>query len=192
MTVHLRGPYWVEINYITVNGGPHTLERPTNDWIGIPLEETGDFLAWDGTNIDAVAMINALVTLCLPLVTTATTFSSWLVMRQLNTDDRPVIMASGVFTGMVGEAPTTEPFLAWQKTYTFRTADNFLGKFVLLDTPTGGSASKTPAVTGDELSLVVELSEMSNAWAGRDGSRLAVFRSLSNAQNDELVRAYRL
>jgi hypothetical protein len=192
MVAHLKGPYWVEIESITAGGGPHTLTRPTNEWVGVPLEAPGAFVSWAGPDIAAPTMIEALVDLMLPLVTTATTFSSWIVYRQLETDERPVIMTSGILSGKVGEAPTTDPFLAWMKTYTFRTADNFLAKFEVLDTPTDGRPSKTPVVTGDELLLVNALMSTANAWAGRDGSRLAIFRGLSNTLNDALVRAYRL
>jgi hypothetical protein len=192
MAAHLLGDFYVEIYSITTGGGPHTLTRPTGDWVGVPMEEVGTFISWNGDPVPADEMIEALIEKILPLVTTATTFSSWIIYRQLDTDERPVIMATGILTGMVGEAPTTAPFLAWTKTYTFRSADNFLAKFEVLDAPTGGQPSKTPTVTGDELALVNELSSMDNAWAARDGSRMAIFRSLSNTLNDALVRAYRL
>jgi hypothetical protein len=191
MAINDLGPWYVSIEYQS-SGGPHTMLRPTTEWVGVPFVDAGVFVNHNGVDVAAATAITSFVTLMLPIMNLDTEFTSWTVYSKPTPTSQPLPVATGMFTGMVGTVSSTTQWLTYEKIYTFRTESGGIARVNLLDAPTGGTISKERVVIGAELALVNEFMDQDSIWVGRDGARPALFRSLSNGVNDALKRAYRL
>src|SRR5258706_5114133 len=93
------GPYYVRINSHSPDA-PHSMSIPTKNFtLGIG---TGLFDTWSGTPVDAITMVEDLVTLMLPYFGSDYVFDNWTVFKQLLPTDFPQPLLSLALAGMVG------------------------------------------------------------------------------------------
>jgi len=186
-------PSLVKIFYESPRG-QHVMTRPTRQWVGEPWDTGGgEYARWsDDTLISAPTMIEALITLFLPIYTEQVTFTSYIIynVETVGDDSVNVPVYAKLLTGQAGDITDVVTYLAFQKTYTFLSSDSHIAKLVLLDVPTGGNITKSASVTGAEAAITAAFMSTGNAWAAQDDNRPVAFRSLNNSVNKALERKY--
>lgn len=172
----------------------HVMTRPTRDWVGEPWDAGGgEYARWsDDTLISAPTMIEAFITLLLPIYTENVIFDSYIIYKVENPgpDAVNVPVYAKLLTGQAGDITDVVEYLAWMKTFSFLSSESHNAKIVLLDVPTGGQINKSGSVIGPELAIVNAFIAPTNAWAARDDNRPVAFRSLNNSVNKALERKY--
>jgi hypothetical protein len=187
-------PSLVKIFYHSDRGN-HVMTRPTRQWVGEPWDAGGgEYARWsDDTLISAPTMIEAFITLLLPIYTEQVVFDSYIIYNVEEPSPGEFVnvpVYAELLTGQQGDITDVVQYLAWMKTYSFLSTDSHNAKIVLLDVPTGGQINKTGTVSGAELAIVNAFMSTSNAWAARDDNRPVAFRSLNNSVNKALERKY--
>jgi len=194
MAVFDIAPSMVRIFYHSPRGN-HVMTRPTRQWVGEAWDTAGgDFPRWsDDTLISAPTMIEAFITLLLPIYTEDVIFDSYIIYNVEEPTPGEVVnvpVYAKLLTGQAGDITDVVEYLAFMKTYSFLSSDSHTAKIVLLDVPTGGSIQKSGTVSGAELAIVNAFMATTNAWSARDDNRPVAFRSLNNSVNKALERKY--
>lgn len=186
-------PSLVKIFYESPRG-QHVMTRPTRQWVGEAWDTGGgEYARWsDDTLISAPTMIEAFITLLLPIYTEQVSFTSYIIynVETVGDDTVNVPVYAKLLTGQIGDITDVVTYLAYQKTYSFLSSDSHNAKIVLLDVPTGGNINKSASVTGAEAAITAAFMSTANAWAARDDNRPVAFRSLNNSVNKALERKY--
>jgi hypothetical protein len=172
----------------------HKMTLPTLQWLPTNLTGSlGSFQAWDLSSVDAEAMVNAFCTKLAALVPATTSFDLATAYTQATptSDNIPVrsvaIGTPGTLVG--GSFPQ-----AVSCTMNFKTLGNGDAKVVILDTPLGASgflALHAPFASGFT-DVETELTNVSNAWSGRDDTRISTLRKVTFDLNDRLQKQYRM
>lgn len=187
-----RGPWYVRLNYVSAYA-PHSATIQTREWTPTAsVGGHGQFLNWNDLGTDADAMVNGLAnTMCLFLPTTVT-FQTWQVFNQPE-DPGPSFPRDGnVFTGVIGIDATSSWSKAVEFTINTRTTGFGAQKIVLLDMASRNDFNPAVTPSTDMNTLLTELFDMGNGWAGRDNLRPAVFVSATKTLNEKLRKSYRM
>jgi len=193
MAENSLSPASVVIDYHTAFAA-HKMTIPTLQWLPTNISgNLGSYQAWDLSTIDAEAMVDALVTKLAALVPATTSFDLATAYTQATptSDNIPVrSVALGTPGTLVGG---TFP-QAVSCTMNFKTLGNGDAKIILLDVPLGASgfvALHAPFATGFT-DVEAEITGVSNAWSGRDDTRVANLRKVTFDLNDRLQKQYRM
>lgn len=170
--------------------GAHKATIPTLQWsLGFTY---GQYIAHDDvTVVDAEAMWSDLIDLLKVFALATLTFNSVTLYNKAGVGD-PAIPVAVIPLAVVGTSAATTQAKAAQSTWNFRTTLFHPFKLVLLDTPVGSGFEKTlPASFGaPDLAIVGALSDLTKAWAGRDGAPVANAISKTYTMNEKLRKAY--
>lgn len=186
------GPSAVKIFYHS-SAGAHVMTRPTRQWNGVRWTGPGTYQSWNDEEIQADAMVEALIDLFLPIYSEDVVFDSYIIYDVDESDPDHVLYIPNfakLLTGKNGDIALPSNHLAFQKTFSFLTTESHNAKLVLLDVPTGGVINKVGSVSGAEAAIVAEFMSGDAAWSGRDDERPIAFRSLNNSVNKALERKY--
>lgn len=186
-------PAFVQINYHS-DVALHTMRIPTNNWSPVASTNNhGQFDTWNAGDIDAEDMVEALVTLMLPLMPTSVTFDNWVIFTQADEDSDPLPQTGESFSAMVGSAAASW-YKAVQITISARTVNFNIAKLVLLDAASGGAFAPAFSLPGGSPleALFNEWSDLDNGWSGRDNTRPNQFISSTATLNEKLRRSEHL
>lgn len=190
MTVHFKGPYWVEILYHSPYA-PHVQTIPTLAWT--PDAGYGLFATHDGGTIAADDMIEEFVEAQAPFYTAAVIFDSYTIFYQ-PTPDVPSIPLSGKVLTTVGTNASTAFFKAKQATWTFKDTAGELVRYVQLDMQNGGGFDRVTSVgIAPEAQAFIDLvTNPDYGYASRAGNRPSYFRQVAYTMNEKLRRQYHM
>lgn len=181
------GPYWVQLNYTVYS--PHSMTIPTKNWN--PSGSVGTFDIWSGGTINALTMVQALVTKLLPFFNTDASFNNYLVYKQLTPEDTPTPVASEQFSGQIGTGDNT-----WSKAteiiYIARTTNFGICKLDLLDCNTGDQWLPVVNPGVPQQALINEWFSDDKGWSGRDNYQPNTFLKYTTNLNQKLRKAYRM
>jgi hypothetical protein len=168
---------------------------PTLEWFPTNITGVlGSFPTWAGGTIDGEAMVDALVVALVPFLKPSASFDQATVYTQASPTSDNIPRASAVL-GVAGTSAATTENQAVSTTFNFKTLGNGDSKLVLLDTPIGSNwfRSLLPAAfDANVLALEAEFVATTNAWAGRDDTRVATLRKISIDLNEKLQKQYRM
>jgi len=193
MAPNSLSPASIVLDYHTAYAA-HKMTIPTLQWLPTNITgNLGSYQAWDLSTIDAEVMVNALVDTLAALVPSTTIFdlATAYTMATPTSDNIPVrsvaIGTPGTLTG--GTFPQ-----AVSCTMNFKTLANGDAKIVLLDIPlgAGGFVALHPPFATAFTDVEGELVSISNAWSGRDDTRIATLRKITFDLNDRLQKQYRM
>lgn len=185
-------PSFGVVDYVSADGA-HKMTVPTLAWS--TLRGTGGYggyLAHDGvTEVDAEVMWTDLITDVAEFALPTLTFNN-VTIYTMATPDASRIPATQIPLAIDGTSTATTQAKATQSTWNFRTTTFGIFKLVLLDSPVGGGFAKTlPGTFGaDDLAVIGGLTDLTKAWAGRDGSPPANCHSKTYTLNEKLRREY--
>jgi hypothetical protein len=188
MTPNFLGPYWVQLNY--TGNTPHTMTLPTKNWN--PSGSVGTFDIWSGGTINALAMVQGLVTKMLPLFNADTSFNNYLVYKQLLPDDDPTPVSSQAFSGQVGTGTGGGWAAAIERIFIARTSAFGLCKLSLLDANSNDNFNPIVSPGTDDQALITEWFNDSNGWSGRDNFQPSTFLKITCNLNQKLRKELRL
>lgn len=194
MTPHAPGPTIIQVQYSTPFGF-HNMRMYTRHWnpasTGHDLGEVGRWS--DDTLIDLETMVNDMVTLFLPFYKADCSFDLATVFTQAAPGDPLIPVASKALTGMVGTDVTTCQRKAVQLTTSMRTVGNNIAKSVLLDCQSFNNFDpvRTVGAAPDIDLIVAEFADVTNAWSGKDDTRISTFIGAFKTLNEALRKAYR-
>lgn len=192
MTEYSLDPAFVQINYTSLYS-PHKMILPTRAWDGdLGTNNKGGYVAWDDEVQDAFTMITEFVDLLRALHPTTTTFEDAIIYTKASptAENHP---ETAIALGVAGTGVTAAVPAAMQ-TWSFRTTGFNLFKLVQLDLVVATNfLPTTPAGTSDlQDDLIADLTDTSNAWAGRDNTRIGSLIRITAKLSDVLRKAYRL
>lgn len=183
-------PSFVRIHYTSAYG-PHVQTLPTRQWTGTP-GTPGQYEAWDGGDIAADTMIEALITAMLPNVLPSTAYNSYEIFDVPVIDEPPVWKFGKYVSGQVGTLVNTGSAQSNQYTMTFKCTDGNLFKHVTLDTPVGNSWGNVIGLSARDEAIADEILSAGNAWQGRQGGQPIAFSNITISQNKRLRRSYHM
>lgn len=188
MAPNFLGPYWVQLNYTGFT--PHSMTIPTKNWN--PSGSIGTFDIWSGGTINALTMVQGLVTKLLPHFEATSSFNNYLIFKQLLPTDDVEPVAGGNFSGQIGTGVIGGWSAAVEKMFIARTSAFGLCKLDLLDASSGDNFNPviSPGVT--DQALIDEWFADSNGWCGRDGFQPTTFLKYTLNLNQQLRKAQRL
>lgn len=192
MPINSLFPCFVEIGYQTkYSVHKHTI--PTLGYASAGLGLGGSFITHDAGGIDAETMIEALINLIKVQVPPTTVYINYRIMTIGVVGDPP----HPQFEKQISIAGTAvvDPLVfdrAVQATYTIRTSNFGLLKFVQLDHPSGNVFGNVYVLAPAEQAIVNALTAVSNGWAGRDNGQPTVFTNQSISLNKRLRRSYKM
>lgn len=192
MAPNSLSPASILVNYHSLFGA-HKMTIPTKEWIVTDITGTlGSYQAWDGSSIDAQAMVTDLLTVLAHNVPSSTVFDDATVYT-MATPTSDNIPRKTVSLAIPGVLTTTNFWQAVSLTWNLKTLANGDMKIVLLDAPyrsTWMAKIRPAAFTVYDQDLRLELAALGNAWAGRDDSRPEVLRTVTTDLNDKLQKMY--
>lgn len=188
MTPNFLGPYWVQLNYTGYT--PHTMTIPTKNWN--PSGSVGTFDIWSGGTINALTMVNNLVTALLPLFNADISFDNYLVYKQLLPTDEPQPVASENFSGKIGTSSTCGWAAATERIFLARTTAFGLCKLSLLDSCTNDNYNPIRSPGAVDQALITEWFSDANGWSGRDNFQPNTFLKITTNLNQKLRKELRL
>jgi len=184
-------PASVVIDYHSAYG-PHKMTIPTKEWF--PTSITGDlgsYESWNGSPVDAEAMITDLLEKLKVFLKTNAAFDNITVYTQATPTSSNIPRASKAIA-IVGTAATGNE-AAISRTWNMKTFNNGNMKIELLDTPlpaTGFARIRAADFNSGEIDVVNEIESDLKAWSGRDDFQVQVARSITLDLNDKLQRMY--
>lgn len=194
MTEYGLDPAYVVIDYVS-EYAPHKHIIPTLAWSATNITGTmGSYTAHDSTPVDAEDMIDALVALLAPIAHTSTTYTQASVYTKPTPDDPAILERAKAYT-TAGSSAASGVRKAVQATFNMKTVGAQPFKVVFLDYPhgTGQFDKQYPSsFSADAIALADALANPSNAWAGRDKTRVATFLTVTNTLNEALRKQYRM
>jgi hypothetical protein len=184
-------PSFVRLFYHTLYA-EHVQTLPTRQW-SQGLLTYGLFLDWNGIGRAADDMIEDLANKAKVVVPSTTVFDYFEVWNYPDEDSLPQPVATKVLS-IAGTSSATGWSEAVQQTFTLRTTDFGIFKFILLDAVTDNFFGKVALAdfTTDYNNLMSELMSMDNGWSGRDNARPAIVKGATITLNEKLRREYRL
>lgn len=193
MTPHSLYPAYVVIDYHSA-WGTHKMTIPTRAWDysgGTPA--SGAFSNWEEGQVEAHTMISALVADLVPFFLPTTTFDLYTIYTMANETALPTPVYSAAL-GVDGTSVETEWARGVQTTFSFRTDLFGTFKLVLLDAPSAAGFDKILSFDASPaaLAILAEVSNLSNAWAGRDGGRPNTLVQIAYTMNEKLRREYNM
>lgn len=188
MAPNFLGPYWVQLNYTGYS--PHTMTLPTKNWN--PSGTIGTFDIWSGGTINALTMVQGLVTKLLPFFNADVSFNNYLVYKQLLPTDDPQPVSSEQFSGQIGTNVSGGWAPAIEMIFIARTTNFGICKLDLLDAvfDNGFSPVINPGVAAQ--ALIDEWFADSNGWSGRDNFQPYTFLKYTTNLNQKLRKVNRL
>lgn len=173
--------------------GAHKMTIPTRAWdIGIGTHGFGGYLGWDGTTPnEADDMWQELIDDLKVFLKADSSFNTVTIYTKADAE-APSIPVTVFSPATVGTNVATTQRKAVSQTWNFRTSTFGKFKLVLLDGPIGSDFDKIlPSSFGSEDNAVVgTLTDLTNAWSGRDGAPPAAAISKTLTLNDKLRREY--
>jgi len=188
MTPNFLGPYWVQLNYTGYS--PHTMTLPTKNWNA--SGSVGTFDIWSGGTINALTMVQALVTKLLPLFNSDVSFNNYLVYKQLLPADDPQPVASEQFSGQIGTNTGGSWATAVEKIYIARTTAFGLCKLDLLDVCSEDNFNPVINPGVADQALITEWFDDGKGWSGRDNFQPNTFLKYTVNLNQKLRKVNRL
>jgi hypothetical protein len=188
MTVHSKGPYWVEIAYRS-NYGAHNQTIPTLEW-----QADGGFGLFDthaGGTIAADDMIEEFVDAQCPFYHSHVVFESYTIFYQPD-EDTPSIPVSGKVLTQIGTAVGTAWDKAVQATWTFKDTAGQLVRYVQLDMNSGNVYNRVTAagIAAEGQAFIDLVTAMDHGYASRAGNRPAYFRQVAYTLSEKLRAQY--
>lgn len=194
MTEYGLEPAFIKLDYATVFGA-HTHLILTRAWNSVSVSgDLGSYTNWLGIDIDAEAMIDALVATMAPFHKDDTTITQATIFTKADEASPSLPVAAKALT-TVGTSGLTTHAKAVQKTMNFRSTGIQPAKLVFLDVPhTGGDFLKEyPASWGaDDLALLAVFGSDDWAWAARDNTQIASAVSITWNLNQQLRKQYKM
>jgi len=191
MTEYSLRPAWIKLLYHDSHS-PHVANIPVFNWNASDAAGgSGSFVNHEDVLIDADAMILGYIDVLQPIFTADSHFDSYVIYLQPTADDIPTPVAAKAIALPGTNVATYIP--ASQSTWTLRTTLGHFAKYVFLNTPVAPGFAKTyPSdLNADGLALVAYLTDVNNAFVGRDGGRPSSFVSATATLNEKLRRIYR-
>ena len=182
------GPYWVQLNY--TGYAPHTMTLPTKNWN--PSGTVGTFDIWSGGTINALTMVQALVTKLLPLFNSDVSFDNYLVYKQLLPADDPEPVASEQFSGQIGTNTSATWAKAVERIFIARSTAFGLMKLDLLDCVSNNNFLPIVNPATADQDLIDVWFDDANGWSARDNFQGNTFLKITTNLNQKLRKAYRL
>lgn len=194
MTEYGLDPAFVKLHYTSAYA-PHVHIIPTLNWIPTSITGTlGSYVAWNSVPIDAEVMIDNLIDKLRPFADPTTSYDLIEIFTKASPSDPNVLVATAART-LAGTSAAAGVRKAVQATFNFKTTGGAAFKLVFLDYPHGtGQFDKQPAIalSADAVALAAEITDVGNAWAGRDKTRPSTIISVTNTLNEALRKQYRM
>jgi hypothetical protein len=187
MTPNFLGPYWVQLNY--TGNAPHTMTIPTKNWN--PSGAVGTFDVWSGGTINALTMVQALVTKLLPLFDPGVSFNNYLVFRQLLPTDPVQPVASENFSGQIGTNTGGSWGAAVERIFIARSTAFGICKLSLLDAASEDNFNPIISPGVADQALITEWFADTNGWSARDNTQPNTFLKITCNLNQKLRKEYR-
>lgn len=186
-------PAFIQLQYHSLRAR-HIALLPTRTWNELGgTRGAGGYVAWDGSNRDALDMIEDYTDDMALLMPDSSVIDGWIIFAYPDVDADPLPRAAGTLA--VAGADTTPGWTpAVQFTYTYFDRSFFPVKNVILDAASNGDFSRTPAsgMTSTEIQLPGGFSSDTNAWSSRAGEQPFVIRNLTRTLNRKLRKQYGL
>lgn len=191
MAPNSLSPASVVIDYHSAYA-PHKMTIPTKEWFPTSITGTlGSYQAWNGSPIDAEAMITDLIDTLKVFMKTNASFDSITIYTQATATSSNIPRA-GKAISVAGTAATGDE-AAVSGTWNFKTIDNGDMKITLLDTPipaTWFNRILPTGFSGGQIAVATEIGLSANAWSGRDDAQPQTVRSITYDLNDKLQKMY--
>jgi len=185
-------PSFGVVSYVSEYGA-HKMTVPTLAWSPPSVgHDYGLYLGHDGiTNNDAGDMWNDLIDDIAVFGLSDIEFAS-VTIYTMTAADAPRIPVTQVPLTQVGSGSATTQRKATQSTWNFRTTLFGVFKLVVLDFPVGSGFNKTFAGSfgAPDLAVIGALTDLTKAFAGRDGAAPANCHSKTYTLNEKLRREY--
>jgi hypothetical protein len=187
-------PAFVQLTYASLYGA-HQMRIPTRAWdAAMGTHGEGGYHDWaTDADVDAYAMVVALVTEMIVHFPTTVTFSLFTIYT-LDAPDAPARPRISSGLALAGTDALAGWAQATQKTFTFYDTEYSIVKLVLLDFASNGVFPKHIGGTlaTEENDLGNEFVADTNAWSSRNGQRPATLLSTTCTLNEKLRREYGL
>lgn len=194
MTEFSLDPAFVKISYTSAYA-PHVHMLPTLNWLPTSITGTmGSYVAWDTVPIDAEAMIDDIIALLAAIADPSTTYNLAEIYTKADPDAPARLQAAKVYT-TIGTSVSGGVRKAVQATLNLKTTGGNAAKVTFLDYPHGtGQFDKVTPVSFSAtfVDLILALAMTSNAWAGRDKTRINTALSVTTTLNEALRKQYRM
>jgi hypothetical protein len=151
---------------------------------------SGTFDTWLGGTIDAVDMIEALVTVMLPFFNSTVVFDNWVIFEYADAVSPGVPVVGDSFTGMDGTDTGGTWAGAVETMLIARTAGFGIAKLVLLDSISDDDFNPVLTPTTRYTNLITEWFDQDNGWSGRDNTRPNNFIKATKNLNQKLRKEY--
>lgn len=182
------GPYWILLNYHS-SKAPHSMTLPTKNWNASGT--IGTFDIWSGGTINALTMVQGLVTKMLPLFTADVAFDNYLIYKQLLPADDPVPVAAESFSGQLGTSVSASWWAAVERIFVARSVTFGICKLDLLDAVSGDSFLPITSPAMNDQALINEWFDDDNGWCARDNGQPNTFLKITCNLNQKLRKMYR-
>ena len=193
MTRYETYPSFIQIGYQSAESR-HVQTLCTRQWNSLGgTRGAGGYTAWDGSNRDALDMIEDVTADMALMLGLDSLITDWTIFNWLSTTGPIVPVAAGTLA--VAGADTTAGWTpAVQATYTFFDSAFLPAKVVVLDAASNNDFGRVPAgsLTSAQAQLPGGFIADSNAWASRAGNQPTVIRQLSFTLNRKLRKKYHL
>jgi hypothetical protein len=194
MTEYSLYPCSIALRYHN-NFAPHVMTIPLNAWSPISSgHDAGTNLAWDGSQVDTLTMVDGLLTKLLPFFYTDTHFDNFTIYTYADPDApaRPVVDIG--LTDEVGSGATYIP--ATQANYMFRTGGFSYLRLTMLDVAASSQFLPVSSFPLPGYATTVALANYiiddANAFRGRDNTQPQFLKKITYTLNEKLRRSYRL
>lgn len=174
--------------------GAHSMTIPTRQWDDVVIAGGhGAFLDWTDNPRDADDMIKDFVALIAPFWMPDSFFDQYTIYVMDDPDSTPFPVTANSL-GTEGTEPNANWAKAVQTTFSFRTADFGQFKLVFLDAPQPASFDKILSFDASPAALAIEafVSDVENAFSGRDGARPANLVQIAYTLNEKLRKEYNM
>jgi hypothetical protein len=191
MTAYETWPSFIEIGY-TGAFADHVATLCTRAWNSLGgTRGAGGYTAWDGSNRDALDMIEDVTADMALLLPATAVITSWVIFNWLSTTGPIVPVAAGSLN-VAGADASPGWYEASQMTFSFYDSMFKPCKLVLLDAATNNNFSKIAAgsLSSDQSQLPGGFIADVNAWASRAGNQPKTIRNLTQTLNRRLRKKY--
>lgn len=192
MAENSLSPAFGVVSYRSENGN-HKMTIPTLAWLPpISGHIYGSYIAHDGTTtVDAGDMWNDLIDDVAVFGGTDIAFDQVTLYTKASADASSIPVMLIPLT-QVGTSVATTQKKATQSTWNFRTTVFGIFKLVVLDFPVATGFEKTlgGSFGAPDLLVIGALTDLTKAWAGRDGHPPAACHSKTYTLNEKLRREY--